>query len=196
VAESTIETVLWQNPYDHSAEQCRLIQTSGGFALAGIALAPANAVPARVEYRVDTDAQWRTQKLVIQVEGADVPKELSLVHREAEEWLLDGEPQERLVGCVDVDFRLTPATNTLPIRRLTPAIGESVETRAAWVDWPSLEVVVSDQTYKRLGENEYRFRSDDFVADLLVDDVGLVLKYGDEYWRALAHGSRAVEPSQ
>jgi hypothetical protein len=83
----------------------------------------------------------------------------------------------------------------LPIRRLAPSVGESVDTRAAWVDWPSLEVVVSDQIYERLGDNEYRFRSDDFVADLLVDDVGLVLKYGDEYWRALAHGSRAVEPS-
>ena len=195
MSASTIETVLWRNPYDHSSELCRLIQTSGGFALEGLVLAPANAAPARVQYRVDTDAQWRTKQLVIRVEASDGSKELALVHGESGEWLLDGEPQESLAGCIDVDFRLTPATNTLPIRRLGPEIGESVDTRAAWVDWPSLEVVVSDQTYERLGEGKYRFRSDDFVADLLVDDAGLVLRYGEEYWRALAHGSRAVEPS-
>jgi uncharacterized protein len=194
VSESPIETVLWHNPYDRSSELCRLLETPGGFALVGIALAPADSSPARVEYRVDTDAQWRTQKLVIEVAGPGT-RELSLVHDESGEWLLDGEPQDRLAGCVDVDFRLTPSTNMLPICRLAPSVGESADTRAAWVGWPNLEVVVSDQTYERLGDNEYRFRSGDFESDLLVDDTGLVLKYGDEYWRALAHGSRAVEPS-
>jgi hypothetical protein len=197
MSESTIDTVLWHNPYPHdrSSELCRLIETSRGFALAGLALAPADEIPSRVEYRVETDSQWRTRSIQIQVETTGATRDFSLVHDDSDGWLVDGQPDDRLAGCIDVDFRLTPSTNTLPIRRLAPPIGESVDTRAAWIAWPELEVVVSEQTYERLEANEYRFSSGDFTADLVVDDAGLVLRYGEEYWRALAHGSRALEPS-
>jgi hypothetical protein len=191
-----IETVLWHNPYDRSSELCRLLETSGGWVLTGLALAPAGGVPARVDYRVDADAQWRSLSIHIQMESAGATKGLSLVHDESGGWLLDGEVQEHLDGCSDVDFRLTPSTNTLPIRRLAPAVGETVDSRAAWISYPGLEVVSSEQTYERLSKKEFRFRSGDFEADLLVDGSGLVLQYGEEYWRALAHGSRAVSQSQ
>jgi uncharacterized protein len=188
VSESIIETVLWHNPYDRSSELCRLVETSGGFALEGLALAPAHGAPARVDYRVDADARWRSLGIHIQMESAGATKELSLIHDESGGWILDGEVQEHLDGCSDVDFRLTPSTNTLPIRRLAPAVGETVDSRAAWISYPGIEVVSSEQTYKRLSKNEFRFRSGDFEADLLVDESGLVLRYGGEYWSALAHG--------
>jgi hypothetical protein len=196
VSESIIETVLWHNPYDRSSELCRLVETSGGFAFEGLGLAPADGVPARVDYRVDADSQWRSLGIYIRMESAGATKEIALVHDESGDWMLDGEVQEHLDGCRDVDFRFTPSTNTLPIRRLAPAVGETVDSRAAWISYPGLEVVSSEQMYKRLSTNEFRFRSEDFEADLLVDDSGLVLRYGEEYWRALAHGSRAVEESR
>jgi hypothetical protein len=65
-----------------------------------------------------------------------------------------------------------------------------VETSAAWIGWPDLEVVVSKQTYERVRADGYRFRSGDFESQLLVDDAGLVLRYGEDYWEALAHSSR------
>lgn len=126
---------------------------------------------------------------------ADATRTSLLVHDDSGKWVVDGQPDDGLADCIDVDFRLTPSTNTLPIRRLAPAVGESVETRAAWIAWPELDVVFSEQVYERLEENRYRFTSGDFTADLLVDDSGLVLRYGEEYWRALAHGSRALEPA-
>ena len=91
-----------------------------------------------------------------------------------------------LDGCEDVDVRVTPATNTLPIRRLELAMHQAVEVRAAWVGLPDLQVASLEQIYERVDERRYRYRSGDFAADLVVDDAGLVLRYGDRLWSALA----------
>ncbi len=51
--------------------------------------------------------------------------------------------------------------------------------------FPSLEVQRLDQTYERLAEERYRYRSGRFTADLVVDDNGIVLQYGMN-WKAVA----------
>jgi hypothetical protein len=42
-----------------------------------------------------------------------------------------------------------------------------------------------DQSYERLEERRYRYRSGRFTADLTVDDEGMVLQYGVT-WKAVA----------
>jgi len=87
--------------------------------------------------------------------------------------------------CIDVDLEWSPSTNTLPIRRLALAIGESKSVSAAWVRFPSLEVQRLDQTYERLEDRRYRYRSGRFTADLALDQDGMVLQYGVN-WNAVA----------
>jgi hypothetical protein len=86
---------------------------------------------------------------------------------------------------VDVDLGFTPATNTLPIRRLRLAVGQRAEIEAAWLVWPELQVRPARQTYTRLGEDRYRYQQGDFDAELLVDEHGLVREY-QGLWRAVA----------
>ena len=82
---------------------------------------------------------------------------------------------------------MTPATNTLPIRRLAGlATGEAAELRMAWVQFPGLEVLKSAQQYERLAGDRWRFSTGDFSAELLVDPDGLVLDYGGLF-RSLAY---------
>src|SRR5712664_99467 len=38
----------------------------------------------------------------------------------------------------DIDLAVTPATNTLPIRRLNLEVGQSQEVTAAWLKFPDL----------------------------------------------------------
>ncbi|HWB43000.1 MAG TPA: putative glycolipid-binding domain-containing protein, partial [Gemmatimonadales bacterium] len=73
----------------------------------------------------------------------------------------------------------TPATNTLPIRRLALNPGERAEVRSAWLRFPELTLEPLVQTYTRTGEATYRYEypAGDFVAELEVGPAGLLLRY-------------------
>jgi uncharacterized protein len=187
IGASAISTVLWDNPHDRSTDLCRLVESERGFVLEGVVLIAASGHPALVDYRVETDRDWVTSQAHLRLTSPGEAREVSLSRDGRGRWTVDGERRDELDGCVDVDLGVTPATNALPIRRLFPAVNEIAEVRAAWVGFPGLEVVPSTQSYERLGDRAYRFRSGDFVADLVVDHAGLVLRYGDDYWTALAH---------
>jgi uncharacterized protein len=57
--------------------------------------------------------------------------------------------------------------------------------RAAWLRFPSFELLPLDQEYRRDDERRYVYESAGgrFRAVLEVDDAGLVTRYGD-YWIA------------
>jgi hypothetical protein len=90
-------------------------------------------------------------------------------------------------GCNDVDLSVTPATNTLPIRRLDLPIGKSESVIAAWVKFPELAVQPLSQRYTRLAKNTYRYESETgFSAEIGVDDLGLVTAYPGDWERIAA----------
>jgi hypothetical protein len=182
----TLGTVLWHNPYDRSTELCQLLATSRGFALEGLVLVPVAETPALVEYRVDADDGWVAQRARVRIESGGSDRELELI-RDGDGWRAGGRRLDAVDGCIDVDLRVTPATNTLPIRRLALEVGAGADVRAAWVGFPGLEVEPLDQRYERRAEDAYHYRAGAFEADLLVAGSGLVLRYGSEYWSALAH---------
>jgi uncharacterized protein len=89
-----------------------------------------------------------------------------------------GRELRELHGCKDVDLALTPATNTLPIRRLNLPVGGAESVIAAWVKVPYLEIEPLRQRYTRMTKNSYRYESDTgFTAEIVVDDLGLVTSY-------------------
>ena len=51
--------------------------------------------------------------------------------------------------------------------------------------FPSLDVERLEQSYERLADGHYRYRSGRFTADLAVDDDGMVRRYGVN-WKAVA----------
>jgi hypothetical protein len=88
---------------------------------------------------------------------------------------------------VEADLTVTPATNTLPIRRLAALeVGQAADLEMAWVQFPGLEVLGSAQRYERLAADRWRFSTGEFEAELLVDGDGLVLDYGGLF-RSLAY---------
>jgi len=86
-------------------------------------------------------------------------------------------------GCIDVDLGCTPATNTLPIRRLEIPVGGEAGILAAWVRFPDLKVRPLPQRYRRLGPDRYEYSSNTFRAELGVDGNGLVLDYAGAWER-------------
>ncbi|MEM6577721.1 MAG: putative glycolipid-binding domain-containing protein, partial [Pseudomonadota bacterium] len=140
-----------------------------------------------VYYRVRTDALWRTRDVLLSHGGG--PR-VHLVSDGAGNWsdAQSGDDLPALAGCLDVDIGLTPATNTLPIRRLDLAQGETAVLRVVFLpphtSDPGPRVMAQSYTCQKPG-TKYRYHGvdSDFTADLEVDARGLVLDYPETFRR-------------
>ena len=85
-------------------------------------------------------------------------------------------------------FPSPPFTNTLPIRRLGLAQGQTADIRAVYVELPALTVSVDPQRYTCLKPGQlYRYESLDseFARDIDVDADGLVVTYPGLFKRVI-----------
>ena len=173
--------VLWQAS-DGGSEVCVLERAGPGRRLRGTVLTHEGKQPIELRYAVTVDSAWATTdvEVLVAFAGGELRELIELGGL----WSGKERPPEYR-DCVDVDLSFTPATNTLPIRRLALEVGEEAEIHVAWLVWPELRVERVLQRYARLAESRYRYTQDDFSAELVVDDEGLVLEYG-ELWQAVA----------
>ncbi|TQK18782.1 hypothetical protein FBY40_1271 [Microbacterium sp. SLBN-154] len=168
--ETSMTHITWQGLEAASTETCTVQFDDSGMTAVGVVDIDGD----RLEYRVVADAsgQFRTADLAV---GG---RTLSLSFSDGR-WLVNGEHRGDLAGATEIDIQATPLTNTLPIRRLGLAVGESADIDTAWIAVPALTVVRDPQRYTRLDERQwlYESRDSDFRAILTVDDEGLVLDY-------------------
>jgi uncharacterized protein len=102
-------------------------------------------------------------------------------------WRSSGQDLPEVRGCLDVDLAVTPATNTVPIRRLHLEIGKSASVTATWIKFPEFEIQLLCQRYTRIAKNLYRHESETgFSAEIVVDDLGLVMAYPGGWERIAA----------
>lgn len=178
----TTRRVAWRRSGEPDVhEHCTLTVRGAGLSLVGCVLGADEGVPMRVEYRVETDSSGLTAAAHVEHLRGFEQRTLHLARDSAGQWTVDGAVAGRLEGCTDVDLGCSPATNTLPIRRLRLGVGASGTVQAAWVRFPELTVAKTTQTYERLGEFTYRYSSGAFDSELTVDDDGLVVVYDE--WR-------------
>ena len=130
-----------------------------------------------VDYVAVLGADFTFQTLGLEVPGTG--RRLTLDRTTRGAWAVDGRSRPDLAGAFEIDLAVSPFTNTLPIRRLGLAVGESADITTAYVDFPSLEVLADPQRYTRLAATTYRYesRDTDFTREIMVDDDGLVLDY-------------------
>lgn len=187
--------VSWRRSDDVRAdEHCTLSVRDAGLSLVGTVLGAEGGIPARIEYRVLTDGAGATTAAHVRDLRGFAQRTLSLARDAKGNWTVDAEPDPALKGCIDVDLGCTPATNTLPLRRLHLGVGGSKTVQAAWVRFPDLTVEKVAQTYTRLDEFTYRYTSGAFEAELVVDDDGVVAQYGPWERTGVAAGPDDTAP--
>jgi hypothetical protein len=162
-----------------------LIQSVGrsraAWTLEGTVIGTTETEPFEVTYAVHCEQEWATVGVLIEARIGIEPRGTQLFRGEDRRWHV--EPGEielpGLDGAMDADLGFTPATNTLPIRRLGLEVGQSEEIKTAWVRFPELTVEPFPQRYTRLADRRYLYESltSEFKAELTVDDLGLVIQY-------------------
>lgn len=175
--------VRWREWDGEGIEHCVCREDGDGLTLEGVVVTTDEGLFG-AHYLVRTNAAFRTRDVWVAFVGGPV------LHVEA-----DGEGHWRdvtghralpaLDGCIDVDIRITPSTNTLPIRRLKLDPGGGSDILVAYVPLPGQTAGDFlprrvEQRYTHLtpdGRYRYEGLGTGFVAELEVDDVGLVKDY-------------------
>ncbi len=173
-----IRSVMWKSLFQPGHEWFRLLNDDAGYKFLGtVVVSLRGKTPALIRYQIECDRDWRTRRVQVEQQTASDTRQLELECSGELKWFVNGRYEASLDGCQDVDIAASPSTNTLPIRRLHLEAGTGASVRAAWIQFPSLQVSVLEQNYRRLDESRYLYQSASFQAELTVDDVGLVITY-------------------
>lgn len=164
---------LWRSATDDGFEHLRLSLAEDRIVADGVIVRRTSVARYRAQYVIECDAQWRVRRVSVG----------SLTLQSDGEGHWTGAPA--LDGCIDVDLRASPFTNTIPIRRLQLQPGESREIDVVFLDPANLAFEKFAQRYTRLDATRYRYESleSGFTAELPVDEHGLLLEYPDFFAR-------------
>lgn len=165
------------------------------------ALGTSRAADYSTSWALETGSGWVTERLEVGVTGHAWWRHLTLTRDSGGHWTSETEtagdadlPEPGIAdaasieGALDCDLALCPVTNSMPILRLglLDATEAEAELVMAWVDLPSLRVIRSDQVYSGVHRFEiaedcavvrYQSANRSFVADLTVDEDGIVIDY-------------------
>jgi hypothetical protein len=180
------ESIRWRSIEHGGLEQLRITEWDDSIKVRSAIVGTVGDVRHGVMYEMSLKLDWTFEAILLQrTDGV-----MTVLRRDDDGgWFdmhADGLPE--LEGCIDIDFEMTPFTNTLPIRRAPLAIGETRRFRMAYIPADTLGPFVDEQTYTRLSDRVYRFENgegeDYFTADITVDENGFVVDYPQLFERA------------
>jgi uncharacterized protein len=173
-----LRSVVWRNLTAHGSDYCSLWQIGRRWRLQGTAIAVLiDGRPMQADYEIECDQLWHTRRVAATCLTGSTTRSIDLMVEASGVWRSLGEELPTLGLCSDIDLAVTPATNTLPIRRLNLEVGQS-PSRQRGSNFLILTLEILPQVYTRLGPQRYHYQSGTgFSAELLVDDLGLVTVY-------------------
>lgn len=171
--------ILWRRLDLPGLEYAKLVGVDDEWYLTGTVVLSYEGYPCELRYRVVCDRNWHTISADVRGSLGTHPVTIELAHDPQLGWVMNGGLCAGVDSCIDVDLSFTPATNTLPIRRLALHGGEGADVSAAWLRFPELSLERLEQRYSRTGEFTYRYESNggQFVRDLTVNEAGFVVEY-------------------
>jgi len=174
-----IRAGLWSCTKGIGLERFELLRAADEWILQGVIIALAENAATEVRYKIVCDKSWHTRRADVSLRDGGVERVLAIAVENGQ-WFENGRVNKTVAGCVDIDLEWSPSTNTIPIRRLSLAVGQkSGPVAAAWVRFPKLRLQSLHQEYERTSKQCYRYSSGGgaFVAEITVDEESLALKY-------------------
>jgi len=172
-------SILWRRIDSPGHDACRLSRRSDGWQLDGTAVFREDGAPACLTYHVACDRSWRATRGEVRGWLGARGVSFSIVRSPAGVWTLNGNTISDVVGCVDLDLAVTPATNLSQLRRIALAEGQAADVPVAWLDAPAGTLSVLPQRYERRSPTTYWYEAPrfDYEALLEVGESGFVERY-------------------
>lgn len=172
-------TAFWRRLDVPGHDACRIAFTPEGVSLTGCAVFRERGRVCQLRYEVQADAAFHSRRARVAGFMGRNGVDLDIRVGRGQRWKLNGIEQPQLAGCIDVDLNFTPATNLLALRRLALRVGEEAQAPAAWLSFPSLELLLLPQSYRRISRTEYAYEAPTvgYGGILCVSPAGVVLHY-------------------
>ncbi len=183
--------LLWTGREYYLLENCLVSSSAAGAEIRSTIVGQYGEKLYHVDYVIRTNAHWETVFFDIHSRHSDHEQHLRFESDGRGNWTHQGKKMNEFAGCIDIDLPLTPFTNTLPIRRLQLAIGETAQIQVLYIDLLENKLSAVRQQYTRLSATEYHYENvpNDFEADIVVDKHGLVVNYPALFVRTAAVNS-------
>lgn len=173
--DGTIAMAHWRRLDRDGTDRCTLSRVGHGWMLTGQAIWQDSGENS-LNYVVRCDNEWCSLSVDITGKRADHPVALRLA-RGPQGWSLNEVLQPGTAHCTDIDLSFTPATNLLPLRRLTFGKAKPIQVHAAWLIPDLSQVQQLDQTYTQMGAGAFTYASANFAAELETHPSGFVTRY-------------------
>ncbi|MGI8580860.1 MAG: putative glycolipid-binding domain-containing protein [Chitinophagaceae bacterium] len=177
-AQNLDKILVWKSTYVNTSEFTTITKKQN-FEAIGQITGQGLGKLLNIYYKLEINSKWEIQTFNIDFHS-DTSFAISLHKNKSNQWVDNNEKViPELIGCTDIDISLTPFTNTLPIKRLKLAIGQSKEISVIYIDLPNNKFKPVKQRYTNLGNGIYKYESlaSGFTANLEVDNDGFVLNY-------------------
>jgi hypothetical protein len=178
--------ILWSGIENSSLENCIIENNATGIFIRSTIIGSYQQEIYEVAYTLQLDKSWHTQSCSIRCQHNNEIRGVEL-EKTVAGWILNGETKPEFDACIDVDIRLTPFTNSLPINRLKLKIGQKQEIDVIYIDILSNSVKNVQQRYQCTAANQYRYENmaNHFEAEIQVDDLGLIIDYPQLFKRQI-----------
>lgn len=185
--------VMWISPDGQKFEHLSMTTDENGHLADGVMIHLNPEKTYRLRYRIHCDSLWQVRSA--EINRLDKTEQsVVLLADGAGRWMNGrGVALRHLHGCCDLDIYFSPFTNTLAIRRLGLAPGESADIEVVYIDAYEMSVKVVQQryTFMRVTAEGALYRYENlpaggFTAELPVDADGLLLEYPGFFKRAWA----------
>lgn len=160
--------VLWVRQDGPGNDACRFADAYGGYLIDG---SSTDADWNILRYRVRARADGTTRRVRI---GA---RSRIFVRRAPDDtWMFNGTPVPEVAGASDIDFDFTPATKTLPIRRLKLDVGDEAKILVARFNLANETLTPAQVVYRRTADDRYECQDVETgkTTHLTVDAQGIV----------------------
>jgi len=160
--------VIWVRQDAPGTDACRFADAEGGYLIDG---SSTDATGHFLPYRIRARGDGTTRRARI---GAT--SRIFLRRAPDDTWMLNGAPAPAVTGAKDIDFGFTPATFTLPIRRLKLGVGDEAEIMVARLDLEKQRLTPLHLVFRRTANTEYECLNGETgkTSHLSVDAQGIV----------------------